>query len=136
MGKEKKVMGHASCDMREEKKDIGQKISSHDSQLMTHDSSSHDTCHMTHDTLLTPSIDFTMKSAAFHYQKNTIGVILTGMGQDGLAGMRSIRAAGGLTIAEDESSIIFGMPQKVIEAGLADLVMPAEAIGKKLAEMI
>jgi two-component system chemotaxis response regulator CheB len=120
-------------------KSITSPTSSHDAWHMTHDSSPpRDPQHMTHDTphhALTPSIDFTMKSAAFHYQKNTIGVILTGMGQDGLAGMRFIRAAGGFTIAEDESSIIFGMPQKVIEAGLADIILPAEEIGRKLVEM-
>lgn len=74
---------------------------------------------------LSPSIDMTMKSAAQTWGENAVGIILTGMGNDGLEGMRAIKEAGGQTIVQDESSLIFGMPQVVIEAGLADRVLPA-----------
>lgn len=74
---------------------------------------------------LSPSINMIMKSVAQTWGENAVGIILTGMGNDGLAGMRAIKEAGGKTIVQDESSLIFGMPQVVIEAGLADRVLPA-----------
>jgi len=74
---------------------------------------------------LSPSIDMTMKSVAQTWGDNAVGIILTGMGNDGLEGMRAIKEAGGQTIVQDESSLIFGMPRVVIEAGLADRVLPA-----------
>lgn len=77
---------------------------------------------------LTPSIDKTMKSITQIYNKNVIGIILSGIGNDGLEGMRAIRKAGGQTVAEDESSLIFGMPKAVIDAGFADIVLPASEI--------
>lgn len=83
---------------------------------------------------LSPSIDITMESAALAYKENTIGIILTGMGRDGLQGMRAIKAAGGSTLAQDESSLIFGMPKEVIDAQAADKVLPAEKIADAMME--
>ena len=60
---------------------------------------------------LSPSIDIAMKSASRIYQQNSIGIILSGIGNDGLEGMRSIKEAGGRTIAQDKSALIFGMPK-------------------------
>lgn len=77
---------------------------------------------------LSPSIDITMKSAAKIYDGNAIGIILTGMGNDGQEGMKAIKESGGKTIAQDESSLIFGMPKTVIDAGYADKILPASAI--------
>ena len=77
---------------------------------------------------LTPSIDFLMESAARVFEKDTVGIILSGMGRDGSKGMRAIKHRGGPTIVQDESSLIFGMPKAVIEAGLADQVLPASQI--------
>ena len=63
-----------------------------------------------------------MESVAAVCGGEAVGVLLTGMGSDGLKGMRAIKEAGGRTIAQDESALIFGMPHAVIEAGLADSV--------------
>jgi two-component system chemotaxis response regulator CheB len=76
-----------------------------------------------------PSVDVTFFSIAEVYGSRSVGVVLTGMGNDGLAGMRAIKAAGGKAIAQDEeSSVVYGMPRAVVEAGLADHVLPLSAI--------
>jgi len=80
-----------------------------------------------------PSIDVLFESAAFLYGNRVIGIILTGASTDGTAGIRAIKAAGGLTIAEDPSTAEFPfMPQSAIESGAVDLVLTAEQIGKTL----
>jgi two-component system chemotaxis response regulator CheB len=83
---------------------------------------------------LSPSIDIAMKSIAKVYQENSIGIILSGIGNDGLEGMRSIKEAGGRTMVQDESALIFGMPKAVIDAGLADNVLPAQEIARAILE--
>ena len=78
-----------------------------------------------------PSVDVTMQSVAEAYDGNTIGVILTGIGKDGMIGMKAIKENGGKTIAQDEkSSLIFGMPKAVIENGYADEVLSLPNIGE------
>lgn len=84
---------------------------------------------------LTPSIDLVMKSVADLCGGKAVGVVLTGMGSDGLKGMRAIKEAGGRTIAQDESALIFGMPRVVIEEGLADQILPMEKIPELLVAM-
>jgi two-component system chemotaxis response regulator CheB len=72
-----------------------------------------------------PSIDIVMESAAECYGRRVIGVVLTGMGADGTNGARCIKAVGGRVLAEHESTaVVYGMPRSVIEAGLADQVVP------------
>jgi len=83
---------------------------------------------------LSPSIDKAMESIADIYKENTIGVILTGMGEDGCRGMKAVIEAGGETIVQDESSLIFGMPQAVIEAGYARKVLSAGGISEAILE--
>ncbi len=84
-----------------------------------------------------PSVDVTMESAAHVYKRAAIGVVLTGMGSDGTAGAASIKAAGGQVIAEHEStSTIYGMPCSVVEAGLADRVVPLPQVAGVLVEMV
>ena len=62
-----------------------------------------------------------------------MGVLLTGMGQDGAQGMLDIARVGGLTIAQDEeSSVVFGMPRRAIELGAAKHVLPIEQIAPAL----
>lgn len=84
-----------------------------------------------------PSVDTTMESAARVYGDRLVGVVLTGMGRDGAAGMAAIKAAGGRTIAEHESTcVIYGMPKAVIEQGLADMVVPIQEVAGAIAQMV
>lgn len=84
-----------------------------------------------------PSGDILLQSAAGVYGKNAIGLILTGMGKDGAAGIKSIHDAGGKTIAQDESTcVIFGMPKAAIELGAVDYILPLNKIAEKLIEIV
>lgn len=81
-----------------------------------------------------PSIDVLFESAAFLYGNRVIGIILTGASADGTSGIKAIKTAGGLTIAEDPATAEFPfMPQSAIDTGSVDLVLTAEQIGKILA---
>ena len=76
-----------------------------------------------------PSVDVLLRSAARYAGKNAIGVIMTGMGDDGARGMLEMKNAGAPTIAQDEAScVVFGMPQEAIKRGAVDRVLPLEAI--------
>lgn len=71
-----------------------------------------------------PAVDMTMSSAAEVITDPLIGVILTGMGEDGAAGIKSIKAVGGTTFAQDEkTSAVFGMPKRAIETGYVDEIL-------------
>lgn len=84
-----------------------------------------------------PSATFLFESAARTLGEAAVGVVLTGMGSDGVAGLGTLKAAGGFVIAQDEtSSVVYGMPRETVEAGLADLVVPGEAISERLAELV
>ena len=79
-----------------------------------------------------PSVDVLFDSVAALAAQAT-AVILTGMGGDGAAGMRRIRAAGGHTLAQDEAScVVFGMPKSAIEAGGVDHVLPLDALAERI----
>ncbi|MDR7415656.1 MAG: chemotaxis-specific protein-glutamate methyltransferase CheB [Armatimonadota bacterium] len=85
--------------------------------------------------ILRPSADVTFSSLAEAYSP-VLGVVLTGMGRDGLEGCRHIKRAGGLVIAQNqETSVVYGMPRAVVEAGLADFVLPLERIGEEVARI-
>ena len=76
-----------------------------------------------------PSVDVLFRSAAKNAGANTLGVIMTGMGDDGAAGMLEMRNAGAKTIAQDEKScVVFGMPKEAIKRGGAEQVLPLEKI--------
>ncbi len=76
-----------------------------------------------------PSVDLLMQSAADLYGPKVIGVVMTGMGQDGLEGARAIKRTGGSVFAQDEAScIVYGMPKAVAEQGVADKVIPLDRI--------
>lgn len=80
-----------------------------------------------------PAIDLTFTSAAERLGGRAIAALLTGMGDDGVAGLLAIRAAGGFTLAQDEaSSLIFGMPKEAIERGAAMTVAPLDQIARIL----
>lgn len=76
-----------------------------------------------------PSVDVLFKSAAQAAGANAIGALLTGMGKDGAAGLKLMRDAGAMTIAQDETtSVVFGMPKEAILLGAAQEVLPLDAI--------
>ena len=76
-----------------------------------------------------PSVDSFFCSAARTMADKTLGILLTGMGRDGVKGMAAIKIMGGTTIAQDEtSSIVFGMPRAAIESGTVDKVLPSRQI--------
>src|SRR6202040_2396194 len=76
-----------------------------------------------------PNIDVTMETAASYAGAMTIGVVLTGMGNDGAAGAKAIQNAGGMVIAQDEAtSVIFGMPAEAIKAASVEQVLPLDDI--------
>jgi len=76
-----------------------------------------------------PSVDVLFRSAARYAGKNAVGVIMTGMGDDGAKGMLEMKEAGAYNIAQDEEScVVFGMPKKAIELNCVDRVLPLSAI--------
>ena len=80
-----------------------------------------------------PSVDVLFRSAAQHAGKNAVGVILTGMGRDGAAGLLDMRNAGAYTLAQDEAScIVFGMPREAIALGAADEVAPLSEMSRRV----
>jgi two-component system, chemotaxis family, protein-glutamate methylesterase/glutaminase len=84
-----------------------------------------------------PAVDVLFKSAAQYAGANSIGVILTGMGADGAAGMLEMKKAGAKTIAQDENScVVFGMPKEAIKLGGADRVLPLDQIAPELVRMM
>jgi two-component system chemotaxis response regulator CheB len=80
-----------------------------------------------------PAADVLFRSVARAYGRNTLAVVLTGMGQDGLRGCEAIHEAGGQILAQDEAtSVVWGMPGYVAQAGLADRVLPISLIGDEI----
>ena len=88
-------------------------------------------------TIFMPSVNVMMESVLSAYRKNTIGVLMTGMGDDGADAMVKIRQAGGMTIAEDESTaVVFGMPREAIERGGAEIVVPSYKIAEAIVKAV
>ena len=84
-----------------------------------------------------PSVTPLFLSAAEVFGQRACGVILTGMGRDGANGLKALKRAGGITIAQDEiSSAVFGMPRAAIETGAVDRVLPLEEIPRVLQELV
>jgi two-component system chemotaxis response regulator CheB len=80
-----------------------------------------------------PSVDVLFRSAARYAAKNAVGVIMTGMGDDGARGMRELHDAGAFTIGQDESScVVFGMPNEAIKLGGVDLVLGLGGIAQEV----
>jgi two-component system chemotaxis response regulator CheB len=84
-----------------------------------------------------PSVDIGFSSAASVYRADALGVVLTGMGNDGVLGARVLKAAGGKVWAQDkESSVIYGMPMEVARAGLADAVLDLGELAAGLTRVV
>jgi two-component system chemotaxis response regulator CheB len=80
-----------------------------------------------------PSVDVLMNSVAFEFGERAIGVLMTGMGEDGAAGMGTIKNCGGLTIAQaEEGCVVYGMPRAAVERGNATRVVALEALANTL----
>lgn len=84
-----------------------------------------------------PWIDAAMATAALLYGKRTIGVLLSGMGRDGVDGLKHIQKAGGATMAQDEAtSLVYGMPKAASDAGVADQVLPIDRMAPAIVDAV
>ncbi|HTW82530.1 MAG TPA: chemotaxis response regulator protein-glutamate methylesterase [Candidatus Sulfotelmatobacter sp.] len=83
-----------------------------------------------------PSVDVMAASVGETYGAGALGVILTGMGHDGVEGLRVIKERGGFVVGQDEASaVVYGMPRAAAVAGLVDRVVPLDAVGRTLCEL-
>lgn len=84
-----------------------------------------------------PSVDVLFRSVANNAGKNAVGVLLTGMGNDGASGLKEIQEAGGKTIAQDEkTSVVWGMPGAAVKLGAVDQVVPLESVADQVMKLI
>jgi two-component system chemotaxis response regulator CheB len=84
-----------------------------------------------------PSGTFMFESVARHYGKNALALVLTGMGEDGLAGLRALHEAGAHVVAQDEeTSVVFGMPGAAVAAGVANVILPLDVIASRLQHLV
>lgn len=84
-----------------------------------------------------PSVDVLFYSTARVYKEKTLGILLTGMGRDGVDGLHAIKSKGGKTIAEsEETSVLYGMPKVAAETGAADLIIPNYKIVEKMINFV
>ncbi len=87
-------------------------------------------------TLHKPSVDVMIDSVSDYYKRNLLCVIMTGMGKDGLEGVRKAKKYGAYCLAQDEStSVIYGMPRAIVDNSLADKILPLERIPKFINEV-
>jgi two-component system chemotaxis response regulator CheB len=83
-----------------------------------------------------PAVDPMFASAASLWGQRVLGLVLTGMGADGLQGSKSIIAHGGAVIAQDEAtSVVWGMPGQVAQAGLASAILPLDQVAGTIAKL-
>jgi two-component system chemotaxis response regulator CheB len=84
-----------------------------------------------------PSVDYLFRSVANHFPGKALGVILTGMGEDGTAGLRLLKQGGSTVIAQDEAScVVFGMPKAAIEARVVDMVVPLASVSERIISVV
>jgi two-component system chemotaxis response regulator CheB len=84
-----------------------------------------------------PAADVLFRSVARVYGRHVLAVVMTGMGRDGLKGCEHIREAGGYVLVQDEaSSVVWGMPRFVAEAGMADQILPLALLGAEIGERV
>ncbi|MBI1807128.1 MAG: chemotaxis response regulator protein-glutamate methylesterase [Ignavibacteria bacterium] len=87
-------------------------------------------------TMYRPSVDIAMESAAQSFQGPIIGVIMTGMGKDGLQGLKMIKQRNGYVIAQDkESCVVYGMPKVAVDNRLTDIILPLGEIPRALIQL-
>ena len=80
-----------------------------------------------------PSVDYLFRSIAHHYVGRATGVIMTGMGSDGFLGLELMKKTGSTIIAQnDETSVVYGMPKKPIDAGIVDIIAPLDMIANEI----
>ncbi|WP_028307529.1 protein-glutamate methylesterase/protein-glutamine glutaminase [Desulfitibacter alkalitolerans] len=88
-------------------------------------------------TLFKPSVDVMMLSAVETLGSKVLGVIMTGMGNDGLQGLKSLKKQKGLILAQNEETcIVYGMPKAVVDAGIADKVLPLDELGSEIVSIV
>jgi two-component system chemotaxis response regulator CheB len=84
-----------------------------------------------------PSIDYLFDSCARAYGPSLVAVMLTGMGQDGVEGLETVKARGGRVVAQDEdSSVVYGMAQVAVDRGLVNESLPLDFIGRRLKDLV
>lgn len=84
-----------------------------------------------------PSVDIMMRSAVDVFQSRLVGVLMTGMGDDGADAMVEVKKNGGITIAESEdTAVVFGMPKEAISKGCVDIVAGADEIASRIVESV
>ncbi|MCX5813496.1 MAG: chemotaxis response regulator protein-glutamate methylesterase [Proteobacteria bacterium] len=84
-----------------------------------------------------PSVDLLMSSTANTYGSYSLGIILTGMGNDGLVGIKEIKSKNGYVIAQDEDTcVVYGMPRAVVNANMADAVLPIDKIPEEIIKIL
>jgi len=84
-----------------------------------------------------PSVDVLFQSAAETYRERVLGVVMTGMGDDGRQGAAQIKAQGGTILTQtEESCVIYGMPRSVVEAGLSDAAVPLDSMAREISKRL
>ena len=84
-----------------------------------------------------PAVDYLFRSAALQFPGRSVAAILTGMGNDGTAGLRLLKRSGCFAIAQDEAScVVFGMPKEAIATGLIDTVAPLDRIASTIVRSV
>ncbi len=84
-----------------------------------------------------PSVDVLFRSVAKHAGANALGVIMTGMGDDGAAGLLEMRKAGARTVAQDEEScVVYGMPKEAVKKGAVEKTVPLKAIDREILQQL
>jgi two-component system, chemotaxis family, protein-glutamate methylesterase/glutaminase len=82
-----------------------------------------------------PSVDVLFHSAAQHFGLTAVGLLMTGMGEDGAEGLGAIKAAGGMTIAQSEDTcVVSSMPRAAISKGYAEKIIPLDTLGTFLVQ--
>lgn len=84
-----------------------------------------------------PSVNYLFRSVAHGFPGRSVGIILTGMGNDGAEGLCMLKQGGAFIIAQDEaSSVVYGMPKAAVETGVVDMVLPVEAIPDRVVSIV